>query len=91
MSARTPPLALATYRGPLTLITQGLPSDATANGKVSARGWINAATFTKGKPDGGSLLANVELQINVSLAAAGEFGTTMNFPDYSVTYNNLSC
>lgn len=83
--------ALTTYRGPLTLITQGLPGDSTANGMVSARGWINVATFTKNKADGGSLLANVELRISSSLAAAGEFGTTMNFPDYAVTYNNLTC
>jgi hypothetical protein len=78
-----------TYSGPLTLITQGLPA---AGAVVSARGWINAGTYTNGVADGGSLLANVELSIGAGFAANGEFGNqTMNFPDFSVATNNQTC
>jgi len=79
-----------TYSGPLTLITQGLPS---AGAVVQARGWINAATYSpNGVVDGGSLLANVEMQILPGFSATGEFGnSTMNFPDFSVTTINQTC
>jgi hypothetical protein len=79
---------LITYAGPLTLITQGLPNSAA---HVTARGWINAATYTGGKTDGGSLLANVEFAIGPGLAANGEFGGSMGLSDYSVTFNNQVC
>ena len=78
-----------TYAGLLTLITQGFPSGSAA--PVKARGWINAATHTDGKADGGSLLANVEFVILPGFAANGEFGSSMGFPDYSVADNNLVC
>ena len=80
-----------TYTGPLTLITQGLPDAATTANGVSARGWINAKTYTNGAADGGSLLANVEFQIASNFSANGEFGASMGFPDYSVADNNKVC
>jgi hypothetical protein len=81
---------LKTYVGPITLITQGLPGSAGA--PVPARGWINAGTLAKDAPDGGSLLANVELQIQPGFAADGEFGNmTMSFPDFSVATNTPAC
>jgi len=80
-----------TYAGPLTLVTQGLPQDTTAAAGASARGWINAHTYTGGKVDGGSLLANVEFEIQPSFAANGEFGASMGFSDYSVAFNNTVC
>jgi hypothetical protein len=81
---------LTTYSGPLTLITQGPPN--VAGTTVPARGWMNASTYTDGVADGGSLLANVELQIGPGFAANGEFGnSTMGILDYSVTTNNQTC
>jgi hypothetical protein len=78
-----------TYSGPLVLITQGVPA---AGAVVPARGWINAKTFTRGVADGGSLLANVEMQITPGFSANGEFGNgSMGFPDWSVAYNNKIC
>lgn len=78
-----------TYSGPLVLITQGQPA---AGAVVSARGWINAATYTNGVADGGSLLANVEMQIAPGFSANGEFGNaTMGFQDYSAAFNNKIC
>jgi hypothetical protein len=79
-----------TYAGPITLITQGDPTGA-ANGTTAARGWINAPTFTNKVADGGSLLANVEMQILPSFSANGEFGGSMGFPDFSVATNNQTC
>ncbi len=82
----------ATYAGQLTLITQGLPN--AAGSAVPARGWIDAATDTNNAPDGGSLLANVEFQINPGFAAFGQFGdanASMGIPDYSVTTTNQTC
>ena len=59
---------------------------------MPARGWLNAATYTNGVADGGSLLANVELQIGAGFAANGEFGnSSMGILDYSVTTNNQTC
>jgi len=84
-----------TYVGPITLITQGLPAAGSA--VVTARGFINAKTYSpspasaKTVVDGGSLLANVEFQIMPNFAANGEFGGSMGFPDYSVTTNNVVC
>ena len=79
-----------TYTGPLTLVTQGLPN--TAGNGVQARGWINAKTLTNSAADGGSLLANVEMQITPGFGANGEFGNqSMGFNDISVTYNNHTC
>ncbi len=90
LTSDTAAAPVKTYTGPITLITQGLPAASTP--PVSARGWINAATDTNGAPDGGSLLANVELQILPGFAANGEFGNqTMNFPDFSVATNNQAC
>jgi hypothetical protein len=85
-----------TYVGPITLITQGLPA-VGSKAAVTARGFINAKTYSpspasaKTVLDGGSLLANVEFQILPSFAANGEFGGSMGFPDYSVTTNNVAC
>jgi hypothetical protein len=83
---------LVTYSGPLTLVTVGLP-DSASNG-VQARGWVNAATYnglSPDAPDGGSLLANVELNVAPALSATGEFGTSMGFQDFSVADNNKVC
>ena len=80
-----------TYRGPLTLITQGVP---TGQAEVPARGWINANTYTSNARDGGSLLANVEFQINSAFGAVGHFGDaagSYGIPNYSVTTNNVVC
>ncbi|MGO9559741.1 MAG: hypothetical protein ACLPQS_15255 [Acidimicrobiales bacterium] len=80
------------YSGAITLITQGLPGESsTSDSPVNARGWINAATFTNGKVNGGSILANVEFGITSVFSATGEFGTSMGFPDYSVATNNQAC
>ena len=77
------------YSGSLVLITQGVPA---AGAVVPARGWINASTYTNNVADGGSLLANVEMQITPGFAANGEFGNaTMNNQDWSVAYNNKIC
>jgi hypothetical protein len=79
-----------TYVGPVTLITQGLPDAAGA--VVPARGWINAATYTKDAADGGSLLANLEMRIGPVFSANGQFGNgSLGFPDLSVTTNNQTC
>ncbi|MGO9197204.1 MAG: hypothetical protein ACLQK4_08755 [Acidimicrobiales bacterium] len=78
------------YVGPLTLVTQGLPTAGT-DATVTARGWLNAATYTNGKADGGSILANVEFRIAGGFSATGEFGASMGFPDYSVATNNKVC
>jgi hypothetical protein len=83
--------AAKTYSGPITLITQGNPA-VGANEPVQARGWLAASTFTNAAADGGSLLANVELQIGPGFAATGEFGNqTMGFDDYSIWTNNQVC
>jgi hypothetical protein len=79
--------AQVTYSGPITLITQGLPD----SGQVQARGWIVGATYTTGKTDGGSLLANVEFLIGAGFSTTGEFGSSMGFNDLSVADNNLAC
>ena len=83
--------AKRTYVGPLRLITQGVPS---AGAVVSARGWLAAATYTKGAVDGGSVLANVEMKINGSFAAKGLFGdapATFGTPSYAVATVNQDC
>jgi hypothetical protein len=92
---KTPATGLLIYSGPLTLITQGLPN--TGNG-VLGRGWISAPTYGSvdgaNVPDGGSLLANVEFQITNTFAATAHFGDAAPFtgiPNYSVTFNNLTC
>jgi hypothetical protein len=77
------------YLGPITLITDSPPA-ARASGMI-ARGWINAATYTKGVADGGSLLANVEFHIDPSFAAMGEFGSSYGLPDISAATNNRAC
>jgi hypothetical protein len=80
---------IRTYYGALTLITQGLPA---AGAVVQARGWESAATYTNGVADGGSLLANVELQIGAGFAANGLFGNaSMGINDISVATNNKVC
>jgi hypothetical protein len=91
LSSPTAGAPFKTYAGPITLVTQGLPQ-STSNSTVPARGWIAAHTYTNGTADGGSLLANVELQIAPGFAANGEFGNgSMGFPDFSVTTNNQTC
>jgi hypothetical protein len=85
--------APATYKGTLTLITQGLPDSTAANG-AQARGWIKATLNNPATPvpNTGTLLANVEMNIAPSLVATGEFGNqTMGFNDISVATNNQSC
>ena len=80
-----------TYAGPLRLITQGVPS---AGAVVSARGWLAASTYTQGAVDGGSVLANVEMQINGSFASQGTFGDaagTFGTPSYAVATANQNC
>jgi hypothetical protein len=80
-----------TYNGLLTLITQGLPNNP-AGAAVPARGWLNAATFTKGVADGGRVLANVEFQITPGFAANGQLGNgSMGLPDWSVATNTQTC
>jgi len=82
----------STYSGPVTLITQGLPSSA---GTVAqARGWFNATLSNTNTPvpNAGILLANVEMNITPGFAAVGEFGNqTMNINDISVAFNNQTC
>jgi hypothetical protein len=85
--------APATYKGTLTLVTQGLPDSTAANG-AQARGWIKATlnNLAAPVPNSGTLLANVEMTIAPSLVATGEFGNqTMGFNDISVATNNQAC
>jgi hypothetical protein len=80
-----------TYSGPLTLITQGIPN---ADRPASARGWLDAPTYTAGTADGGKVLANVELKIDNTFAAKGGFGDTpalFGTPSYAVTTANTTC
>jgi hypothetical protein len=80
------------YSGPLTLITQGIPEDPQQVSQVLGRGLIDASTFTAGVKDGGSVAANVELNITPTLAATGKFGqASYGFPDFSVATNNHTC
>jgi hypothetical protein len=80
-----------TYSGPLTLVTQGTPDTPASAPGFEARGWIDAPTYTGGSLDGGTLVANVEFNINAGFAANGEFGSTMSYPDLSVWTNNKVC
>jgi hypothetical protein len=89
---------IRTYSGTLTLITHGIPDPNGAD--VIARGWIVAKTYggdppnPPGAPDGGSLLANVEVQIDGNMNAKGEFGDAApnpGFPDFSATTINQAC
>lgn len=87
----SPASGVRTYAGTLRLITQGLP---VAGSVVAARGWLSAATYTNGATDGGSVLANVELQVNGSFAAHGTFGDaagTFGTPSYAVATANQNC
>lgn len=80
-----------TYSGPLTLITQGIPSQDVS---AAARGWLVAPTYVAGVADGGKILANVELKINASFAANGGFGDAaplFGTPSYSVATINRTC
>jgi hypothetical protein len=81
----------ATYTGPVTLITQGLPASATG-APAFGRGWLvgTLANINAPAPNPGTLLANVEVQVN-GFAVTGEFGNTMNLPDWSVATNNMTC
>jgi hypothetical protein len=64
---------------------------STTPGGGSARGWINAATYTGGKADGGSLLANVEFTFGPGLTASGQFGGSATAPDLSAVTDNVAC
>ncbi len=85
--------SMKVYSGNVVLITQGIPMPGAV---VDARGWIEAKTFDPpGTGDGGSLLANLEAQINGgTMALAGEFGDAppnLGFPDWSATTINRTC
>ncbi len=85
--------AFTTYDGSVTIITQGVPQPGIV---VNGRGWIDARTFDPPATlDGGSLLANLEVQINGgNLNLAGEFGEAppnFGFPDWSATDINRDC
>jgi hypothetical protein len=89
----TDPGANRVYSGNVTIITQGLPQPGSI---VNGRGWIDAKTYDPpGVGDGGSLLANLEVQINGgTLALNGEFGDAppnFGFPDWSSTTINRNC
>jgi hypothetical protein len=85
------------YNGTLTLITQNIVGTTTAQ----ARGWLDAKTYggdppnPPANPDGGSVLANVEAQINTfNLSITGIFGDAppqLGGLDYSVTTINQTC
>ena len=85
------------YNGTLTLITQNIPGTQIAQ----ARGWLDARTYggdppnPPGSPDGGSVLANVEAQLNTfNLSISGLFGDAppqLGGLDYSVTTINQTC
>jgi hypothetical protein len=88
-----PASALRIYSGRVTIITQGVPQPGIV---VDGRGWIDAKTFDPpGTADGGSLLANLEVQINGNnLDLRGEFGeapANFGFPDWSATTINRAC
>jgi hypothetical protein len=79
------------YSGKLTVITQGVPSTGAV---VPGRGWLSAATRTSGVADGGTLLANIELKVDGSFGANGEFGDanpTFGTPNFSVATTNGVC
>ena len=87
----TDPAGARTYAGTLRLITQGLPSQSAP---AAGRGFLVAATYTKGVVDKGSLLANIEMRISSGFSATGQFGDsagTLNTPNYSVTTANQVC
>jgi hypothetical protein len=87
----TDPAGARTYAGTLRLITQGLPSQDKPS---AGRGFLVAATYTKGVTDKGSLLANIEMRISSGFSATGQFGDsagTQNTPNYSVTTANQVC
>jgi len=94
----TSPPAIS-YRGSITLITQGVPASGAA--PVNARGWINAKFVTAddgipptaSNPNDDSLLANTEFKLTPS-SAVGQFGDlagagpgTLGFKDLSVVTN----
>jgi hypothetical protein len=82
-----------TYKGTLTLITQGVPAPGAG---VPARGWINAKFVgpEDGVPDtppnDDNLLANTEFVL-ATTGAMGEFGDASGiapgYPDFSVVTN----
>jgi hypothetical protein len=86
---KSTPAGAVVYSGPLTLVTQGLPSTAAA---VPGRGWISASVKL---PDEGVasgddfLIANTEFMISPTGAigmfgdAAGSFGT----PNFAAVTN----
>lgn len=84
------PAAGVTYKGALTLITQGLP---VAGAVVTARGWIFARFVLPDEgasaPKDDALLANAEFKLSPT-AATGQFGssvTSLGYPDFSVVTN----
>lgn len=95
VSLPSPAAVAVTYRGRITLVTQEPVPVGTSPRKVTptgvARGWIDAATYTGGKPDGGSLLANVQLTFGPGLTASGEFGGSSGVADLSAITNNVAC
>ena len=85
--------AMKVYSGRVTIVTQGVPQPGAV---VNGRGWIDAKTFDPpGVGDGGSLLANLEVQINGNtINLNGEFGevpANFGFPDWSATTINRTC
>jgi hypothetical protein len=81
----------ATYKGKLTLVTQGAPAAGTT---VPGRGWISAAFLPADEnvsPGDDNLIANVEFSLSPSSAYA-QFGDlagtgSLGFPDYSAVTN----
>lgn len=88
-----PASGLGTYKGPLTLVTQGLPA---AGATVPGRGWIKAAIVASDDNQSpaaaeDTLLANVEFNLSPT-SANGQFGDgagngTLGFPDWSAVTN----
>ena len=84
------------YKGTLVLITQ-----TNSSAVVPARGWLSARTYGGDPPnppgnlDGGSVLANVEAQINTTgFSITGMFGDAppqLGGLDWSVTTINQTC
>jgi hypothetical protein len=79
----SPASAKGSYKGTITLVTQGVPG----SDQIQARGWISATTSAPG----GGLFSNVEFEIGPGFTAAGEFGSSMGFSDLSAWTDGHYC